>query len=92
VDLEDAHHQLAHSCLELMLEDFEFNICKHESSYLANSDVPDLDARMTEHIQPALSYACRFWGDHVKQVTFEHDLFAKLELFRDKVSVLIGSA
>ena len=81
MDLEDAHHQLAHFCLGLMLEDLESNICKLESSYLANSDVPDLDARMTKHIQPALSYACRFWGDHVKHVAFEYDLFAKLELF-----------
>jgi DNA polymerase III delta prime subunit len=81
VDIEDAHRQLACSCLGLMLEDLKFNICKLGSSYLANSDVPDLDARITNHISPALSYACVFWGDHIKHVAFEHDLFAKLESF-----------
>jgi AAA ATPase domain len=81
VDLKDAHHQLAHSCLGLMFQDLKFNICKLESSYLANSDVPDLDAQITKYIQPALSYACRFWGDHFKHVAFRHDLFTKLESF-----------
>jgi NACHT domain len=81
VDLADAHHQLTHSCLGLMLDSLKFNICKLESSYLANSDVPDLDCRITKHIPLALPYACVFWGDHIKHVAFEHDLFAILELF-----------
>jgi AAA ATPase domain len=79
VDLADAHHQLAHSCVGLMLNDLKFNICKLESSYLANSDVPDIDSRIARYIPPALSYACIFWGNHLKHVDFERDLFAILE-------------
>jgi AAA ATPase domain len=78
VDLGDAHHQLAHSCLELMLENLKFNICKLESSYLANTDVPDIESRIAKHIPPGLSYACMFWDKHLEHVAFEHDLFTKL--------------
>jgi hypothetical protein len=79
VDLAGAHHQLAHSCIGLMLNNLEFNICKLESSYLANSDVPGIDSRITRYIPPALSYACIFWGKHLEHVDFERDLFAKLK-------------
>jgi hypothetical protein len=81
VDLADAHHQLANSCLGLMLDILKFNICNLESSYLANSDVPDLEFRISKCILPALSYACIYWGDHLKHLVFDHDVFMKLQLF-----------
>jgi NACHT domain len=84
VDLVDAHHQLAHSCLSLMLDDLKFNICELESSYLANDDVPEFDSRVAKYIPPALSYACVFWHDHLGHA-FEPDLFTKVRsLFEDK--------
>ena len=55
VDLGEAHHQLAHSYLGSMLDNLKFNICELESSYIANSDIPDLECRITKHIPPALS-------------------------------------
>ncbi|KAF8812687.1 WD40 repeat-like protein [Phlegmacium glaucopus] len=85
IDLEDAHRQLAHSCLGLMLHDLQFNICKLESSYLPNSKIPDLDTRINTYIPPALFYACCFWDDHLERVGFEQDLLAKLgSLFEEK--------
>jgi NACHT domain len=85
VDLADAHRQLAHSCLGLMLDNLQFNICKLESSYLANSDVPDFESRIAKHIPPGLSYACVFWDDHLEHLAFEDDLFRKLQsLFETK--------
>jgi hypothetical protein len=85
VDLHDSHHQLAHSCLGLMLDKLQFNICGLESAYLANSDVPDIESRISKHIPPALSYACIFWDRHLASLVFEHDLFTKLRsLFEDK--------
>jgi NACHT domain len=78
VDLGDAHHQLAHSCLTIMLDNLKFNICKLESSHLANSDVPDLKSRIAKYIPPDLSYACIYWDDHLGYVSFEHELFKKL--------------
>ena len=87
VGVRDAHHQLADSCLNLLLDPLnglKFNICKLETSYLANDDVEDLDTRVHQHIPPALLYACRFWDDHLKHTDFEMDLFRKVETFFKK--------
>jgi hypothetical protein len=81
VDLHVAHHQLAHCCLSLMLNDLKFNICGLESSYLANKDVKDLETCISELLPPALSYACRFWDNHIKGLGFKTDLFGKLQTF-----------
>jgi hypothetical protein len=82
VGLRDTHHQLAHSCLNLLVDPrdgLKFNICKLETSYLANGDVKDLNTRIDQHIPPALLYACRFWGAHLKITDFKTDLFDKVE-------------
>ena len=88
VGLHDGHHQLAHSCLNLLLDPLDglkFNICKLETSYLANDRVKYLNTRVDEHIPPALLYACRFWGDHLKHTDFNMDLFRGVEtLFKEK--------
>jgi NACHT domain len=88
VGVHDAHDQLAHSCLNLLLDPHDglkFNICKLETSYLANDDVEDLSTCIDQHIQPALLYACRFWDDHLKHTDFMTDLFRKVEtLFKEK--------
>ena len=88
VGVRDAHDQLAHSCLNLLLDPHDglkFNICKLETSYLANDDVEDLNTCVDQHIQPALLYACRFWDDHLKHTDFMTDLFRKVEtLFKEK--------
>jgi hypothetical protein len=80
VDLAGSHHQLTHSCLGLMLDNLKFNICELESSYLANSEVPDLESRVARYIGPALSYTCIHWSDHIQHVGFDHDIFKKLRL------------
>ena len=81
IELRDAHHGLAHSCLSLLLRDLKFNICEIESSYLANKDIEDLEARIAKHLPPTLSYTCRFYHDHLKYLDFETDLFCKLRTF-----------
>ena len=78
INLSEAHHQLAYSCLDLMVEKLRFNICHLESSYLPNSQVPDLQSRIDKYIPSALNYACRFWGDHLELIAFEHNVFIKL--------------
>jgi hypothetical protein len=88
VGVRDAHDQLAHSCLNLLLDPddgLKFNICELETSYLANDDVEDLKTRVDRHIPPALLYACRFWDGHLKQTDFKTDLFRKVQtLFKEK--------
>jgi len=88
VGIRNAHHQLADSCLNLLLDPLDglkFNIYKLETSYLANDDVEDLNNRVGQHIPPALLYSCRFWDDHLKHTDFETDLFRRVEtLFKEK--------
>ena len=79
--LRDAHYGLAHACLGLVLRDLRFNICDIESSYLANKDIEGLEACIAKQIPPALSYACRFYDDHLEHLHFEIDLFCKLQTF-----------
>ena len=81
IDLRDAHYKLAYSCLTLVLHDLRFNICDIESSYLANKDILDLEARVAKHLPPALLYACCFYNSHLKHLDFETDLFYKLQTF-----------
>ncbi len=85
VHIRDAHHQLALYCLDLLLNNLQFNICDLETSYLSNNDVEDLITRVDQHIPPALLYACRFWDDHLKHTDLKMDLFEKVEkLFKEK--------
>jgi hypothetical protein len=87
IDLHDAHYQLTASCLGLMLDKggLRFNICNLETSYLANSDVPGLEACVKRCIPPVLSYACCFWTSHLKEVSFDNKLMTKIQsLFEQK--------
>ena len=85
IDLGEAHRQLAHSCLGLMLHDLKFNICKLESSHFPNSKIIDLPSRIKEHISPALFYACRFWNDHLERISFDQVWLGQLRpLFEQK--------
>ena len=84
IDLRDVHHQMAHSCLSMLVDGLKFNICKLETSYLANKDVTDLKARVDEYIPHALLYACRFWDDHLEHIGFETGLFGKLQALFEK--------
>jgi hypothetical protein len=81
VDVHGTHCQLAHSCLGLLLNNLQFNICELETSYLANKNVTDLKSRVDKHIPPALLYACRFWANHLEDIGFETDLYGKLQTF-----------
>ncbi|KAG6330946.1 hypothetical protein ID866_8144 [Astraeus odoratus] len=68
IDIGSMHVNLALASLGIMEEELCFNICQLESSYMWNSEVKDLDLRVKQRISVYLSYACRFWVDHVKDV------------------------
>ena len=58
-----------------------------------NGDVPDLESRIAEHIGPAISYACIYWGDHLQHVAFRSRYCQETRItLRDIVPVLAGSA
>ncbi|CUA67980.1 putative WD repeat-containing protein alr2800 [Nostoc sp, PCC 7120] [Rhizoctonia solani] len=66
VDLEQYAANLANCCLEVMQRDLRFNICGLKTSYLLNSEVPDLKRRIHSHIGPALKHACTHWISYFK--------------------------
>ncbi|KAG8695958.1 POC1 centriolar protein A, partial [Ceratobasidium sp. 395] len=65
VDLKRHNTILAECCLGLMNEGLRFNICGLETSYLFNSQVPNLGSRVQDVIHPHLSYSCLYWSSHV---------------------------
>jgi len=65
VNLQDTHTQLGIVCLETMVEQLRFNICKLEDSRLANADIQDLPARIQRNISDTLQYSSLYWSNHV---------------------------
>ncbi|KIM38564.1 hypothetical protein M413DRAFT_420330, partial [Hebeloma cylindrosporum] len=61
-----SHHALlARSCFRIMMSGLRFNICDLPSSYLFDSEVPNL--HVEEKIHDALKYSCQYWGQHLVQ-------------------------
>ena len=65
VNLHEAHVELGIACLNKMVEQLRFNICKLEDSRLANEDVKDLPSRIKESIPDALQYSSLHWSNHL---------------------------
>ncbi|THH14149.1 hypothetical protein EW146_g6153 [Bondarzewia mesenterica] len=81
VDVLQPHSQLALASLRVMNRDLRFNICRLETSYLRNADVPGLAERVSKAISPLLSYSCRFWADHLNKTLFNEDILKEIEDF-----------
>ena len=65
VDLRDANVDLGITCLEKMIEELCFNICKLEDSRLTNAQVHDLSLRVRENISDTLQYSSLYWSNHL---------------------------
>ena len=65
VDLRDSNVELGITCLEKMIKQLRFNICKLDDSRLANTDVHDLRSRARENISDALQYSSLYWSNHL---------------------------
>ncbi|KAB5588584.1 Vegetative incompatibility protein HET-E-1 [Ceratobasidium theobromae] len=76
------HSQLlGRRCLEIMKGQLRFNVCNLPSSFLPDSDVPDLDARIETNISSSLSYACRYWPEHLILAMASDELRAMVDEF-----------
>ena len=60
----DQHAELLVSCLKLMNQRLEQNMCKLPDG-VANAEVDDLEEKAELHIDKALEYACRSWHKHL---------------------------
>ena len=65
VKLQEAHAQQGIACLETMVKQLRFNICKLEDSRLANTDVKDLQSRIEQNISDPLQYSSLYWSTHL---------------------------
>ncbi|QRW26238.1 WD-40 repeat-containing protein [Rhizoctonia solani] len=78
------HAEMAKVCLELISKAKpQFNICGLPSSHLLDSEVEDLDVRISNSIAKGLPYACQHWPTHLgfaghqdKFVGLVHDFFS----------------
>ena len=65
IDPRDANMHLGIACLQTMIGQLRFNICKLEDSRLANMDIKDLQSRIEWNISPALQYSSLHWSNHL---------------------------
>jgi len=71
VDEVDIQAELAIAALLVLHGGLFFNICRLESSYLPNSEVPDMAERVKANIPSHLSYSCCFWAKHLHATRFD---------------------
>jgi WD40 repeat protein len=64
-NLREAHTQQGIACLEMMIKELRFNICKLDDSRVANTDVKDLQSRIEENISDSLQYSSLYWSNHI---------------------------
>jgi len=81
-----AHHAvLACQCFSIMQELLHFNMCDLDSSYIFDSDVPELSDRTHKKLTPTLRYALRSWARHIFRAApaenDTNDLFLRLNDF-----------
>jgi len=81
IDTSLHRYDLALSALQVMKEELHFNICGLETSYLLNSDVPNLAERINQSISSALAYSCQHWATHVTATVFDSGLANQIRIF-----------
>jgi hypothetical protein len=84
VGLEDT--TFAESSLRVMAKLLRFNICDLQTSYVYNRNVEDLSARVRQNIPQHLSYACRYFAEHLCNQNLVADVFALVSsLLKEKL-------
>jgi len=75
LNLRTAHMQQGIACLETMLKQLRFNICKLDDSRLANAHIKDLPLRIEQNISDPLQYSSLYWQIHLSSTpdVIHHD-------------------
>jgi hypothetical protein len=70
VDSASGHIFLTERCIAVLIKELRFDICGIRNPSLFNSEVSDMQARISQHISAALRYSCRFcfvhWLEHIR--------------------------
>jgi len=84
-DLRAAHAQQGIACLQTMVKQLRFNICKLEDSRLANTDIKDLPSRIEQNISDPLQYSSLYWSIHLRstpdKIQHDHRILGSLKEF-----------
>ncbi|KAJ7439640.1 hypothetical protein B0H11DRAFT_566024 [Mycena galericulata] len=81
VEKETQSRSLTLGCFHVLQDRLRFNICDLKNSHVLNSEVPELAKRKEEYLSPDLSYASRFWANHLQNSTSDNEICAKLRKF-----------
>ena len=84
IDADVEKSRIVSRCFGLMKNQLRFNICDLETSFKFNRDVPDLEKRVNERIQPGLLYACRHWASHLRDIPYSSEILSELDNFMYK--------
>jgi hypothetical protein len=80
VDVTAAYAEV---CLGVMNELLSRNICQIEDLSLLNSELPELPLRIKQYVPESLQYACRYWVEHLLNVSPIHALKGTMVQLRD---------
>ncbi|KAG8754225.1 hypothetical protein FRC14_005280 [Serendipita sp. 396] len=67
IDEVQSHSLMARSCFVVMMEELTFNICRIDSSFVRNNEIPDMNERISSFISSQLQYAAIHWHKHLIQ-------------------------
>lgn len=81
IDANEGKTLISSLCFDVMKSQLEFNICRFETSFKRNEDVPGLEERTKARISPSLRYACRHWASHLSDSPYSDRLSNQLETF-----------
>ncbi|EIN08621.1 hypothetical protein PUNSTDRAFT_134998 [Punctularia strigosozonata HHB-11173 SS5] len=81
VDLTSSNAVIAHSSMRTMNNSLSFNMCKLDTSYLLNTDYPDMAERIQRGISPAMIYSSRHWAAHLRNAVLSPSLMVLIDRF-----------
>lgn len=65
MDPSELNMEIYRRCMHLMDKGLKFNICKLESASVLNSEITDLQQKISSNIPASLQYSCIYWMDHL---------------------------
>ncbi|KAG8723045.1 hypothetical protein FRC11_002576, partial [Ceratobasidium sp. 423] len=80
-NMSEQNAYMATRCFEIMKKSLKFNICNLETSLQPDQNIQDLQTRVNEAISSGLSYACRYWGEHLDGAKYSNALENMLDGF-----------
>lgn len=78
IDQKQYRRKLALGCMRILNRGLKFNICGLETSYCRNNDM-----KKSTPVPAHLSYACRFWAEHLEEDNDRHDRRTLLKEMRN---------